>query len=161
MRKDKHVLYLKKDIPLRNLPWFENDVLVEIYGEQLRIVRSEKKKGMEEPWYLLTNDQKSTKDTVVADYYFRFEIEESFKDLKYIFDLKQFYKIKKKQTFLILLWFYILGIWLSFLLPFAQQSIATRVMQNVHKKLSIPRMFFELLQLEKNTLIFAALPPPS
>lgn len=65
MRKDKHVLYRKKDIPLRSLPWFENDCMVGIYGETLRVVRSEKKKGMEEPWYLLTNDTKSTRDKIM------------------------------------------------------------------------------------------------
>ena len=159
MRKDKHVLYLKKDIPLRNLPWFADDVLVDIYEKQLRIVRSEKKKDMKEPWYLLTNDLIHTRDHVIASYYFRFEIEETFKDLKYIFDLKQFYRIKTKQTFLILLWFYILGIWLSFLLPCAASYIQKRIVINVHKKLSIPRLFFEQLQLEKNFLFLSTIPP--
>lgn len=147
MKKDKHVLYHEKDIPLRNLPWFGNDVLVEIYGRTLRIVRSEKKKNMEEPWYLLTNDFKSTRDIVIADYYFRFEIEETFKDLKHIFELSKFYQIKKKQTFLILLWFCIAGIWMSFLL--AKQYLKQRVIQNKHKLLSFTRFFFEQIQLTK------------
>ncbi len=147
MKKDKHVNYMGKDIPLRHLPWFANDVIVGLYETQLRIVRSEKKKGMEEPWYLLTNDTKSTRDKVVANYYFRFEIEETFKDLKHIFELKSFYKIKKKQTFLILLWFYMLGIWTAFLIT--TDYLKQRVIQNKHKILSIVRYFFEQIQFAK------------
>ena len=153
MKKDKHVIYLGKDIPLRNLPWFENDCFIYIYGRQLRIVRSEKKKGMAEPWYLLTNDTVSTRDRIVADYYFRFEIEETFKDLKHIFELKKFYKIQKMQTFLTLLWFYILGIWLSFLLQTTQAYMCKRIRQNKHKTLSIVRFFYEQVCLEKNQLL--------
>lgn len=149
MRKDKHILYQMKDIPLRNLPWFENDVQVDIYGKVLRVVRSEKKKHMAEPWYLLTNDFNSTKDKIIADYYFRFEIEETFKDLKHIFALNKFYTIKKKQTFLILLWFFILSIWLAFLVPEALSFLTQRVQQHMHKRLSIVRHFFEQLQREK------------
>ncbi len=150
MKQDKHVLYLGKDIPLRNLPWFENDVTIGIYGKQLRIVRSEKKKDMKEPWYLMTNDTTSTRDKVVADYYFRFEIEEIFKDLKHIFELNKFYRIQKKQTFLILLWFYILGLWLMWKIPQIQTFLAKRVSQNKHKRLSVTRHFYEQLQLFKS-----------
>lgn len=157
MKKDKHVIYMGKDIPLRNLPWFANDTRVTIYEDKisntLRIVRSEKKQGMEEPWYLLTNDTQSTREKVIADYYFRFEIEETFKDLKHILKLKKFYTIKKKQTFLILLWFYALNIWMSFLVPVAIENITRRIMTNVNKKLSIPKLFFESLLLEKHLLI--------
>ncbi len=150
MKKDKHVLYLGKDIPLRNLPWFENDVTIEIYGRELRVVRSDKKKNMEEPWYLLTNDTESTRDKIVADYYFRFEIEETFKDLKHIFELKSFYKIKKKQTFLILLWFYILGNWIMWLLTPVKKYLQTRLTENKHKRLSVTKFFFEQVCLTRN-----------
>lgn len=147
MRKDKHVIYTGKDIPLLNLPWFADDCEVFIYEYELRIVRSEKKKGMEEPWYLLTNDVKSTRDRIVADYYFRFEIEETFKDLKHVFALNTFYRIKKKQTFLILLWFYILGMWLMWSIPQTKLFLAKRVGQNKHKRLSVTRHFYEQLHL--------------
>lgn len=150
MKKDKHILYLGKDIPLRNLPWFENDVLVEIYGRTLRVVRSEKKKGMEEPWYLLTNDAKNSRDKIIADYYFRFEIEETFRDLKHVFELNKFYKIKKKQTFLILLWFYILAMWIMWSLQTVRIFLMQRVKQNKHKKLSVTKFFFEQIYLTKS-----------
>lgn len=152
MKKDKHILYLGKDMPLRNLPWFENDVVIGMYSKQLRVVRSEHKKGMEEPWYLLTNDTKSTRDKVIADYYFRFEIEETFKDLKHIFELKSFYKIKKKQTFLIMLWFFMLSIWMTFLLEKTKEYLTTRITKNRHKKMSVVRFFFEQISLERNQL---------
>lgn len=150
MRKDKHVIYAGKDIPLRNLPWFDNDVIIGIYGRQLRMVRSEKKKKMEEPWYLLTNDVKNPRDKVIADYYFRFEIEETFKDLKHVFELKSFYRIKKKQTFLILLWFYILGNWIMWLVTPVKRYLQTRLKENRHKRLSVTRFFFEQIYLTKN-----------
>lgn len=150
MKKDKHILYHEKDIPLRNLPWFENDVLVRIYGRRLRIIRSERKKNMDEPWYLLTNDIKDTRDNIVADYYFRFEIEETFKDLKHVFELNKFYKIKKKQTFLILLWFYILGFWIMWLLKSTEKYLQSRLNGNVHKRLSVTKYFFEQIYLIKN-----------
>lgn len=158
MRKDKHCLYLGKDIPLRNLPWFEDDALITMYGETLRIVRSEKKKYSEEPWYLLTNDFRSSKEKIIADYYFRFEIEETFKDLKHIFTLKKFYQIKKKQTFLILLWFCITGIWMSFLLT--TEYLKQRVVQNRHKLLSLTRFFFEQIQFAKYSYAKLHIKPP-
>lgn len=149
MKRDKHVLYQMKDIPLRNLPWFESDCLIGIYGTTLRIVRSDKKKDMEEPWYLLTNDRTSGRDKIIADYYFRFEIEETFKDLKHIFALNKFYKIKKKQSFLILLWFYILALWIMWDLQTIKTFLTTRITQNTHKKLSITKFFFEQLTLTR------------
>ncbi len=150
MRKDKHVLYEGKKIPLWNLPWFANNCIVHIYGETLRIVVSEKKQQMEEPWYLLTNDVCHTTDEIIAAYYFRFEIEETFRDVKHIFALKRFYRIKKKQTFLILLWFYILGIWIMWELPQTELFLVARTVQNKHKRFSVTRHYYEQLQLYKS-----------
>lgn len=157
IRKDKHVIYMGKDIPVRNLPWFEKDTLVCIYGRKLRIVVSEKKRWMQEPWYLLTNDTKDTRDTVIADYYFRFEIEETFKDIKHIFTLKKFYRIKKKQTFLILLWFYILAMWVMWSLKTVRKFIAKRIQYNKHKKLSVAKFFFEQITLTR--ILPLSMPP--
>lgn len=154
-KKDKHVWYQLKDIPMRNLPWFEKDCMVTVYENiNLRCVVSEKlsqredSEGKEEPWYLITNDFTSKKETVIARYYFRFEIEETFKDLKHINNLEKFYRIKKEQTFKILLWFSILTIWLSFLLKETKAYLIKRVTQKRRKKLSVVRMFAESVQLE-------------
>lgn len=155
LRKDKHVLYQMKDIPLRNLPWFEKDCVCEIYEDTfLRVVVSEKlserldSEGNKEPWYLITNDFKSDKDKINGQYYFRFEIEETFKDLKHINDLGRFYRIKKEQTFKILLWFCILSIWLSFLLSKTKQYLITKIKQKRRKMLAVTRFFAESIQLE-------------
>lgn len=148
VKQGKFVIHEGLELPLKNLPWFEKDTTVKCYNQKLRIVVSEKKQGMEEPWYLLTNILSYAKEEVIASYYFRFEIEETFKDLKHILDMKTFYRIKKKQTFLILLWFYILSVWLSFLLKRTRQYLVKRARLNKHKKLSIVRFFAESIQLE-------------
>jgi Transposase DDE domain len=154
-KKDKHVLYCQKDIPLRNLPWFASDTTVEVYeGVTLWVIRSEKVSerkngdGKEEPWYVITNEYQSSPEQIIARYYFRFEIEETFKDLKHIFDLKKFYRIKTQQTFTILLWFYVLSVWLSFLLEKTKTYLKERVTQKRRKKLSVVRYFSEAIQLE-------------
>jgi hypothetical protein len=104
-------------------------------GTRVRVVVSEKlseridSQGRVEPWYLVTNDFTSEKEVIVSRYYFRFEIEEAFKDLKYIQNLKKFYRIKKAQTFQTLLWFCILKIWLAFLLDGTKQYLRHRILQ--------------------------------
>ncbi|HLD11952.1 MAG TPA: transposase [Patescibacteria group bacterium] len=159
MRKDKHILYQGNDIPLRNLPWYEKDATVTIYGKRLRVVVSEKlsertdSQGKEESWYILTNDTTFSKEQIIASYYFRFEIEETFKDLKHINRLKTFFPIKKKLTFTILLWFSILTIWIAFLLEGIQQYLFLRITQKKRKKLAVTRFFFESIQQAKNILV--------
>lgn len=148
VKQGKFVIHEGLELPLKNLPWFEKDTTIKCYNQKLRIVVSEKKQGMEQPWYLLTNILTNPKEEIVASYYFRFEIEETFKDLKHILNMKTFYRIKKKQTFLILLWFCILSVWLSFLLKRTRQHLVKRICLNKHKKLSIVRFFAESIQLE-------------
>lgn len=154
-KKDKHVLYNLKEIPMRNLPWFEKDCLVEVYENTiLRCLVSEKlsnrvdSEGKEEPWYLITNDYKSKKEEIISRYYFRFEIEETFKDLKHINNLASFYRIKKEQTFKILLWFCILAIWFSFLISGVKNYLTKRIQGKRRKMLSVTRYLQESIQLE-------------
>ena len=159
MKKDKHVIYQGKKIPLRNLTWYEKDCFVSIYQTEgitqpLRIVVSEKlserkdSEGKEEPWYILTNDYQSTKEEIIARYYLRFEIEETFKDLKHIIDLGKLYRIKMIQTFTVLLWFCTLFLWLSFLLKPMQEYVRERVHNKRRKRLSLAKFFAEHIQLE-------------
>lgn len=154
MKKDKDVTYRDKELPLRCLPWFENDCSINVYDHKLRIVVSEKKG--EEPWYILTNDFLSSWDKIVAKYYFRFEIEETFKDLKHVGRLKKFF-VRKKLTFSILLWFLILSIWLSFLVAHMRYLISRRIKINAHKRLSFIKQFFESVSQAKNLLITEAI----
>lgn len=154
-KKDKHILYNLKEIPMRNLPWFEKDCVVEVYEDtNLRVVVSEKlservdSEGKEESWYLITNDYKASKEQIVAKYYFRFEIEETFKDLKHINDLASFYRIKKEQTFKILLWFCMLAVWISFLISATRDYLVKRIQGKRRKMLSVTRYLQESIQLE-------------
>lgn len=97
------------------------DAQIKLYGKTLRLVISPpppkqviKMVGKKaERWYILTNDSKSPREDILKIYYHRFEIEETFKDLKHISKLKKFF-IKKKLSFKILLQFICLGFWLSF-----------------------------------------------
>ncbi|HYT43843.1 MAG TPA: transposase [Methylomirabilota bacterium] len=154
-KKDKHILYNLKEIPMRNLPWFEKDCVVEVYENiRLRVVVSEKRsertdsEEKEEPWYLITNDYKAPKEEIISKYYFRFEIEETFKDLKHINELASFYRIKKEQTFKILLWFCMLAIWLSFLILGTRDYLVKRIREKRCKMLSVTRYLQESIQLE-------------
>ncbi|HUD11955.1 MAG TPA: hypothetical protein VMS08_06095 [Candidatus Saccharimonadia bacterium] len=53
---------------------------------RLRVVRSETPPS-DEPWYILTSDMTGSQDEIIKVYYYRFEIEESFKDVNHIRDL--------------------------------------------------------------------------
>lgn len=152
MRQDKHVSYLGREIPLRHLPWWANDCMVTVYKHQLRVVRSEQKPRTKEPWYVLTNDCTSTRDQIIARYYFRFEIEETFKDLKHINQLKHPYPLKKPLTLTILLWFSILTMWLAFLVEDMQTYLMQRIKQKKRDRLCLTRYFFEQIQQVKAIL---------
>jgi len=86
----------------------ETDTTIRLYGLTLRVVRSPKSRRAPEPWYILTNDQQSSRNKVVKIYYHRFEIEESFKDLKHIFEFRRV-KLTKPNSLKVLLWLIFLG----------------------------------------------------
>jgi hypothetical protein len=56
----------------------EKDAAIRLYGLTLRVIRSPKSRRAKEPWYILTNDQSSSRNKVVKVYYHRFEIERRF-----------------------------------------------------------------------------------
>ncbi len=67
----------------------ERDEVVKLNGILLRVVRSSKNRRCKEPWYILTNDFKSSSNKILRIYYHRFEIEELFKDTKHLLELKR------------------------------------------------------------------------
>lgn len=91
----------------------DNDLTVHLYGLRLRVVRSPKNRRAREPWYILTNDFSSSRNKVVKIYYHRFEIEETFRDMKHIFELKRT-RLNKPLSLKLLLWFVSLGIGLLY-----------------------------------------------
>lgn len=124
-----------------------NDFTCFIYNSVLRIIVSDKPEGGDSPWYIVTSDFVSSREEVIKTYYYRFEIEETFKDLKHVYDLKGL-RIKKIRTFTTLLWSSILGFWMMKLLKVTAKYVQQRFKTHQKKSLSIFRMFFENIQLE-------------
>lgn len=85
------------------------DAAVHLFGLELRVVRSPEVKGCEEPWYILTNDVTSARNKIIKIYYHRFEIEETFRDIKHIWELKRT-RLNKPSSVKAILWFVALGI---------------------------------------------------
>jgi hypothetical protein len=124
----------------------ENDATVELFGLTLRVVRSDKSRRIKEPWYILTNDHTSSRAKIVRIYYHRFEIEETFKDIKHLWELKRA-RLNKPTSLKAILWLVSIGIALLYLSAKTILSILTEK-TNVHpkKKLSWIRRTYEQLQ---------------
>jgi len=90
------------------------DEIVTIAGCKLRIVRSQKQGRNKEPWFILTSDTKRTPHQVIKTYYHRFEIEESFRDIKSILGLRRT-KLMKPLSLAVLFWLVSLGILILYL----------------------------------------------
>ena len=93
-------------LPIQELK--ETDATIRMYGLTLRVVRSPQSRRALEPWYILTNDMSSSRSKVVRIYYHRFEIEESFKDVKHIFEFRRVH-LNKPNSLKVLLWLIFLG----------------------------------------------------
>ncbi|MEK7281199.1 MAG: transposase, partial [Chloroflexota bacterium] len=92
----------------------QRDNAIQLFGLALRVIRTPKSRRHPEPWYILTNDLAGSRTKVARIYYHRFEIEETFKDMKHIFELKRT-KLNQPNSLKILLWFVSLGIALLYL----------------------------------------------
>lgn len=152
-KADKHVIFEGLDIPLRNIPNGEIDIVTMIYGQNLRLIisdkKSQKQSDKDEPWYLVTNDFTLSAYQIIGKYYFRFEIEEVFKDNKHVQNFNKFFPIKKRLTMKIILYFLMFFIWLSFLIEGMESYIESRIKKRRRERLSLPRFLFEQLELEK------------
>lgn len=87
----------------------DKDTTIRLYGLTLRVIRSPKSRRAKEPWYILTNDHQSSRSKIVRIYYHRFEIEESFKDVKHIFEFRRT-RLNKPNSLKVILWLIFLGI---------------------------------------------------
>jgi hypothetical protein len=99
----------------------QKDATIRLYGLTLRVIRSKRDGKNDEPWYILTNDFASSRTKVVRIYYHRFEIEETFRDMKHIFELKRT-RLNKPLSLKLLLWFVSLGIALLYLATRPRQA---------------------------------------
>ncbi len=92
----------------------QRDSTIQLFGLTLRVIRTPKSRRHPEPWYILTNDTSSSRTKIARIYYHRFEIEEVFKDVKHIFELKRT-KLNQPNSLKTLLLFVSLGIALLYL----------------------------------------------
>lgn len=130
-----------------------NDLRVCAYNHDLRLIISERSGKNEEPWYLITNDFRSSHKKIIEIYYHRFEIEEFFRDAKRMLGLEHV-QFKTPLSLSITLWFAILGFWFLWMLQekLGEQTRKARAMM----KLSIIRYYFE--QLHKEIILAAEAP---
>jgi hypothetical protein len=119
-----------------------NDLLVAAYCCNLRLIVSDPDGKNDEPWYLATNDFESSRDTIIDNYYHRFEIEEFFRDAKRLLGLENL-NLKKQLSLEIILWFVILSVWFLWTLE-AQMNDADRKLKS-SMKISVVRYCLETL----------------
>lgn len=126
-----------------NYPGLDATVLV--YDSKLRLVVSDSKSGIEEPWYLITNDFSSSGKRIIEQYYHRFEIEEFFRDAKRLLGL-EYLNFKKESSLSVILWFSILSMW--FVWKLEEKMTEQQKKEKKMLKLSIFRYYFEKIQKE-------------
>ena len=134
---------------------YTKDAMVNLFGYKMRLIVSPpplkqinpKKKQNIQRWYIVTNDQKSSREEILEIYKTRFEIEETFKDFKHIQKLK-ILRIKTKETFIILLWFATLAFWIAW---WTNGKEPGKQVCNPKKQRSFFRKFWEDLQRKLRT----------
>jgi hypothetical protein len=112
VKAGRYIEFDSQRIELKDLG--KRDGTVCLFGLTLRVIRTPKSRRHPEPWYILTNDMSSTRTKITKIYYHRFEIEETFKDMKHIFELKRT-KLNQPNSLKVLLWLVSLGIALLYL----------------------------------------------
>lgn len=142
LKADRYVDVCGQSLRVRELE--ETDAIVTVAGITLRVIRSDQPEAGGEPWYILTSDLTSKRRKIIEIYYHRFEIEETFKDLKHTLGLVRTH-LMKPVTLEVLLWFCSLSFVLAYL-----SGIRSRPAVPIHpkKQLSWHRQFFESMQRE-------------
>lgn len=153
---------IKSDLPVM-VPWdpyntvvagqiSHEELMVGYADMDLRFVRSDYRQGMKqkEPWFLLTNiaEEKLSRRQVINHYAKRFEIEEFFKDIKWI-QRYEWHQIRKKAVMQVILSFAFLGWWLLYdCLAQVVRASRTRHLKRTRDRLSWFRSCWEALQRE-------------
>jgi hypothetical protein len=142
LKADRLVELNGTSVPVSEL--VDRDSRIMVAGIPLRVIRSDQPDGDDEPWYILTSDMKTKRNKIIRIYYYRFEIEETFKDLKHILDLIRT-RLMKPVSLQLLLWFASLSFILGYLSGIRDRS---NYPNQPKKKISWYRQFFEALQRE-------------
>lgn len=128
------------------------DMDIYAYENNLRVVRSDKTKGCKENWYLITNNFKIKYKKIIKTYYYRFEIEELFKDNKHLHGL-EFIRIKKTQSMKIVLYFVMIGIWFFNYLEKESSQGEINIKKIRGKKRELSYLYYWFEQLRRITKI--------
>jgi len=124
----------------------KNDTIVELFGISFRVVRSDQHRRMDEPWYILTNDHASSRTKIIRIYYHRFEIEEIFKDIKHLWELRRA-RLNKPISLKVILWLVSIGMALLYVSAKTVLGILTeKTKTHPKKRLSWIRRTYEQLQ---------------
>jgi hypothetical protein len=117
-----------------------DDTKITLGGMSLRVIRSDQPDDDGEPWLILTSDMAKSRRKIIRIYYHRFEIEETFKDLKHILGLK-LTRLNKPLSLKILLWFASLRFILGYLASYQDPRYGQ--LRNPKKKISWMRRLTE------------------
>jgi len=130
-------------------------------SHRLRLVRSDYNDHMKdpEPWFLLTNlPDEITRCMVLNRYAERFEIEEAFKDVKWLQRL-EWQRVRKPEVIRNLLLFVFLGWWLAWCyLAKEAQKLSPQKQLHPKKRLSWFRLTWEYLQRLLRTPLLPPIP---
>jgi hypothetical protein len=126
----------------------QGDYTVVWGGITLRLIITKPRKRYVQPWYILTNDTVTSMSKITKLYYHRFEIEESFRDLKSLFLLK-WSRIRTWQSLRVLLCFMSLAVIVAMALFKPNQQAEAEQTIHPKKSLSIVRMWQEQLNKER------------
>lgn len=129
----------------------EKDATIRLYGLTLRVIRSPKSRRAKEPWYILTNDMTSSRTKIVRIYYHRFEIEETFRDMKHIFELKRT-RLMKPSSLKVLIWLVSIGI--AILYVVTKPTKRTLCVAHPKKQTSWLRQAYEQLSQATGQLVW-------
>jgi len=148
---------LHHTVALGEIP--HEDLQVTHARRQWRFVRSHLRSGMKEaePWFLLTNftSEEYSRKHVLAAYAERFEIEEHFKDIKWIQDYK-WQHIRSKAVMVTVLMFVFFGWWLLHRTFGSVVRKARQRGQHPKKQLSWFRAIWEYWQNSRRRPLFAS-----
>lgn len=149
LKKGRLVEFDKEKTEVKKLS--KKDTNVSLFGLNLRVVSSPITKKHPEPWYILTNDFLSSEKEIIRIYYHRFEIEETFRDIKHIFEFKRT-RLNKPNSLKIILWLISIGIALLYL---ASRKIKRKKFnRNKKKQRSWLREAYELFQYGSGSILW-------
>lgn len=145
IKKRKLAVDMEKDISFLVQNCSSNDASVLMYDLKLRLIISDSSPGINELWYLITNDTESSRESIIKQYYHRFEIEEFFRDAKRLLGL-EYLNFKKESSLSVVLWFSMLSMW--FVWKLEEKMTDQQKKEKKMLKLSIFRYYFEKIQKE-------------